>query len=96
MPIATHIFAADGLDDIIRWCSQQLRDNGELIDVVLAGEEWLALEHLCKDAASAPDIDLDIVLLPGEHDLRGSVVSRRDISRHLRVLYPGQAKVTDL
>jgi hypothetical protein len=25
--------------------------------------------------------------LPGQHDLRGAVVSRRDIACHLRVLY---------
>lgn len=38
----------------------------------------------------------DIVLLPREHDLRCAVVPRRDVTRHLRVCEPGQAKVADL
>ena len=64
--------------------------------MILAGEEGFALEHFCKDAASAPDIDLDVVLLPGEHDLRRTVVPGGHISRHLGVLDTGQAEVANL
>ena len=34
----SYIFAANGLDDIIWWCTKKLCDNGELIDVIFAGE----------------------------------------------------------
>ena len=63
---------------------------------VLSWEKRLALEHLCEDTAGTPDVDSDVVFLPGEHDLRSSVVPRGDISRHLRILNPGEAKVADL
>jgi hypothetical protein len=84
------------MDDIVRRGSQQLGDDGELVDVVLAGEERLALEHLSEDAAGAPDIDLDVVLLPGEHDLGGAVVAGGDVAGHLGVLDAGEAEVADL
>lgn len=64
--------------------------------MVLAREEGLALKHFRKDAPGAPDVDLDIVLLPGEHDLRSTVVSRRHIAGHLRILDASQAKITNL
>lgn len=64
--------------------------------MVLAGEEWLALEHFGKDTASAPDIDLDIVFLPCEHDLGRPVVSCRYVTCHLGVLNTGQAEVANL
>lgn len=92
----TCVLAADGLDDVVGRGSEELGDDGELVDVVLSGEQWLALEHLGEDASRAPDINLDVVLLPGEHDLGGTVVSRRNISSHLGVLDPGQTEITDL
>jgi hypothetical protein len=64
--------------------------------VVLAGEQRLALEHLGENAAGAPDVHLDVVFLPREHDLRRPVVSRRNVARHLRILDARQAKVADL
>ena len=42
---------------------------------VFAGEQWLPFQHLGEYAPSAPDINRDIVLLPGQHDLRSPVVS---------------------
>lgn len=38
----------------------------------------------------------DVVLLPREHDLGRAVVPRRDVTRHLWVCEPGQAKVANL
>jgi len=64
--------------------------------MVLSREKRLALQHLCEDTAGTPDINLNIVFLPCEHDLRGSVVSRRDISGHLGILNTGQTEVADL
>lgn len=93
-PIA-YILAAYRLDDLVRWGAQQLGNDGELVDVVLAGEEGFPFQHLRKDTACAPDVDLHIVLLPCEHDLRRAVVSRRHVSRHLRVLDTREAKVAD-
>lgn len=63
--------------------------------MIFAREQWLALKHLGKDAACAPDVHFHIVLLPCEHNLWCSVVSRRDIACHLRVLYTCQAEVAD-
>jgi hypothetical protein len=94
--VISYVLTADGLDNIIWRSAQQLRDDGELIDVVLSGEQRLAFKHFCKDAPRAPDINLDVILLPGEHNLRCSVVSRRDVSSHLGVLYTGETEVADL
>jgi hypothetical protein len=90
------VLAADGADNIIWRRAEQFGDNGELVDVVLSREKGLALEHLGEDAACTPDVYLDVVLLPREHDLRRSVVSRRDIAGHLRVLDTCKAKVANL
>jgi hypothetical protein len=92
----THVFTTDALDHIIWGSAQELGDDGELVHVVLAGEQRLALQHLRENAACAPDVDLDIVFLPREHDLRRSVVTCRDITRHLGVLYTGKSEVADL
>lgn len=64
--------------------------------MVLSGEQRLALEHLGKDTSNTPDIDFNVVLLPGEHDFWSSVVSRRNITSHLRVLNTGKTKVANL
>lgn len=93
---SSYVFTADGLDDIVWGCSQKLGNDGKLVHVVLAGEQRLALEHFCENAASTPDIDLHIVLLPREHDLGCSVVARRDISSHLRILYTREAEIANL
>ena len=76
--------------------TQDAEDLEDFIDLGVAGEERLAGGHLGEDAACAPDVYLDVVLLPREHDLRRSVVSRRDIAGHLRVLDTGKAKVANL
>ena len=90
------ILARDGVDDIVWGRPEKFGDDGELVDVVLAWEERLALEHLGKDTAGAPDIDLDVILLPGEHDLGCPIVPRRDVASHLRILNAGEAKVANL
>jgi hypothetical protein len=64
--------------------------------MVLSGEERLTLQHLGKDAASTPNINLNIVLLPRQHDLRGAVVSCGNVSSHLRVLDTGETEIANL
>lgn len=91
-----HVLAGDCVNHIVRGGTKELGDDGKLVDVVLAGEQRLAVEHLGEDAAGAPDVDLDVVFLPGEHDLGGAVVPRRHVSRHLGVLQPREAEVADL
>ena len=91
-----YVFTRDCVDNIIGRCAQEFRDDGELVDVILAREEGLALEHLGKDTASAPDVDLNVVLLPGKHDLWRTVVPRRHISSHLRILDSRQAEIANL
>lgn len=90
------VLAADCADNIVWRRAEQFGDDGELVDVVLAGEERLALKHLGEDAASAPDVHLHIVLLPGEHNLRRSVVSGRNVAGHLRVLDTRKTEVANL
>ena len=81
--------------DIVGWSAQELGDNRELINMILAWKEWLALQHFRKNASRAPNVHLDIIFLPRKHDFRRSIVPRRYITSHLRVLYPGQTKITD-
>lgn len=95
-PTATHILASDGVDDIVGRGAQQLSDDGELMHMVLAREQGLAIEHLGENAARTPDVDLDIVFLPRQHDFGGSVVSCRDVAGHLGVLDAGKAEVANL
>lgn len=64
--------------------------------MILPWEQRFALQHLGEDAPGTPDVHLHVVLLPREHDLRRTVVPSRDITRHLRVLDPSQAKIADL
>ena len=84
------------MDNIIWRCSEKLSDDGELVDVILSREQWLALQHLCEDASCTPDINLHIVLLPCEHNLRRSVISRGDISGHLGILNTRETEIADL
>lgn len=91
-----YILATNRLDDFIWRCPQELGDDGELIDVILAWKQWLSLEHFRKYTSSAPDIDLHIILLPCKHDLRRPVVPCRYISGHLWILYTGEAEVANL
>lgn len=64
--------------------------------MILAGEEWFPVEHLCENAPGTPNVDLHIVLLPCKHDLRGAIVSCRHVTGHLRVLNPGQSEIANL
>jgi hypothetical protein len=84
------------LNNVIWGRSQQFRNNGELIHVVLSREEWLALEHLGENASCTPDIYFNVVFLPCEHDLGCSVVSGGNITRHLGILYTGETEIADL
>lgn len=90
------VLGADGLDDLIWWGTEQLSNDGELVDVVLAWEERLAFEHLCKDASCTPHVNSHVVFLPGEHDLGGTVVTCADVAGHLRVLDTGETEIADL
>lgn len=64
--------------------------------MVLSGEERLAVKHLGKDTACTPNVDLDIVFLPCEHDLGGAVVSCGDVACHLGILNAGKTEITNL
>ena len=63
--------------------------------MVLSWKEWFAFQHFREDTPGTPYVNLHIVLLPCEHNLRRSIVSRRDISSHLWVLDACKAKVAD-
>ena len=63
---------------------------------IFTREQWFPFQHLGKYAPGAPDINRNIVLLPGQHDFRSPVVTCRDVSGHLRVLDAGKTEITDL
>ena len=63
---------------------------------VLSGKERLALEHLSENAPGAPNVNRNIVLLPCEHGFGGPIIPRRHVASHLRFLYSGETKITDL
>ena len=63
--------------------------------MVLAREQRLSLDHFGEDAARAPDVNLDVVFLPGQHDLGGSVVSGGNVAGHLRILDTGETEVAN-
>lgn len=90
-----HVLAPNRLNDFVGWGPQQFGYDGELVDMIFARKQRFALQHLGKYASGAPDVHLDIILLPCEHDLRRTIVSRRNISRHLRVLDSSQTKVAN-
>lgn len=92
----THVLAADGLNHIIWGRTQQLRNDRKLVDMVLSREEWLSLQHLGEDAARAPNVDLHVILLPGEHDLGGTVISCGNVTSHLGVLDTSETEIADL
>lgn len=92
----THILTGNCVDDIIWGSAEKFGNDGKLVDVILSGEQRLALEHLGKDTPSTPDINFHIVLLPGKHNLGGAVISRGDISGHLGILNSGETKVANL
>lgn len=64
--------------------------------MVLSREKRLAFQHFGEDAACTPDINLNVVLLPSEHDLGGSVVTCGNIARHLGILDSRQTEIADL
>ena len=68
----------------------------DFLRTVFAGEQRLSFQHLGEYAPSAPDIDRDVILLPGQHDLWSPIVPRRDISGHLRILDASETEITDL
>lgn len=85
----TYIRTGNIGNHIIRRTTQQLCNNTELVDMILAREDRSSEQHFGKDAARAPDIDFFIVSLPCEHDLGCAVVSCRDVAGHLGFLYAG-------
>ena len=84
------------MNNVVRWRPQQLRNNRKLINMILPRKQGFPLQHLRKNAPRAPNINLDIILLPRQHDLGGAVVPRRYVARHLRILDARQSEVADL
>lgn len=64
--------------------------------MIFALKQRLAKHHFGEDACNTPDVNLFIVSLPGEHDLRRSVESRGNVAGHLGLLDTSQAEVADL
>ena len=64
--------------------------------MVFAWKQRFAFKHLCEDAARTPYVHFNVILLPCEHNLWSTVISRRDIAGHLWVLNTSKAKIADL
>lgn len=75
--------------------AQKTCNNQKLIRVVTSRKQGRSFNHLCQDTPSTPHIDLNIILLPSEHRLRGSVKSSCDIARHLWIDSSRQAEIAD-
>lgn len=71
-----------------------------LLDGTLGLEEDASPQQLSEDAAHRPDIDGVGVMAAPHEDLRSPVVLRHHFLSHVsglvRLLHPGQAKITDL
>jgi hypothetical protein len=63
--------------------------------MIFSWKKWLSLKHLCENTACTPDVHLDIILLPREHNLRRAVVSCGDIASHLGILNTGKTKIAN-
>lgn len=91
----THIRTGDMVHHIVGRIAQQLRNDAELVDMVLPREHRSTQEHLAEDAPGTPDIDFLVVPPPGEHDLRGAVVPGGDVAGHLVLADAGKTEVAD-
>jgi hypothetical protein len=56
----------------------------------------MPFQHLRKDTSHTPNVDCDIVFLPGKHNFRRTVVPRGDVSGHLGILDTSESKITNL
>jgi len=73
------------LDAIVvfhRWCSKDVKNEGELVVIILAWEKRLPTQHLGKNAANTPNINGLGILLKREHNLRCAVPARSNVLSH--------------
>ena len=71
--VAARLVIEDGGEVLLCGGAQHAHDVVELVQVVLAGEDWSVGDHLSQDTADCPDIDGLVVSLGVDHDLRRSV-----------------------
>lgn len=83
------------LQDLLRRHAQQLHDAGQLVGLVLAGEQRVAGQQLGQDAAEAPHVDGETVARTQDH-LWGSVEAGLDVGVDTLVLEAAGAKVDHL
>lgn len=95
LDIGLHISAVYPLNNLLRWVSQNLRDDRELVNMVFTWKEGRSPEHLGKNASCAPHVNGVAIFLPCQHDFWGPVISCHDIAGHLVVLLPRESKITN-
>ena len=49
---------SNAAESLLIWCTENVKDLVELIDVISPLEEWAASKQFCKNASDGPDIDL--------------------------------------
>ena len=82
------------LDQVLVRRAEDLHDAGQLLLLVLAGEDGVARQELGEDAAQRPHVDGQAVR-HAEDDFGRAVEARLDVRVHLLVLEAGGAKVDD-
>jgi len=82
--------------------AKNIKDERKLMVVILAGEKWLATQHLRQDTTNTPNINGLGVLLESQHNLGSTVPTSGNVFGHeARVVFSrcsgaSQAKVADL
>ena len=96
--VAARLLAGDEVQVVLVGRADEVDDELELVDVVLAGEQRLAAQQLREDAAHGPHVDGEGVLVAGEQQLGRAVPPRDDVLGHEALLGAGarEAKVADL
>mmetsp|Transcript_28317 Transcript_28317/g.83162 ORF Transcript_28317/g.83162 Transcript_28317/m.83162 type:complete len:375 (-) Transcript_28317:10-1134(-) len=100
--VPPRLLRLDVVDVLVVGGADDVRDEVELVDVVLTWEERLPPEELCKDAPHRPHVDGLRVLLPRQHDFRCPVPPRGHVLRHeprvvlFGVCHAREAEVTHL
>ena len=71
--------------------TKNLEDFENLVDLRVTHEEWAALNHLCKDAASRPQVDSKGVGFLAEQNFWATVPKCHDL---VRIRFDGEAEGT--
>lgn len=84
-----------GVDHVFGRHTQQLDDAGELVALVLAGQQWKAGEQLAQNAPQTPHVDGGVISQT-EYHFRSTVEPRLDVRVQTFVLVAAGAEIDHL